>query len=467
MRIVFLTVVLIVVGGIHGYLWWRLVASTTRSRGKRLWGAAALLGLVVLVVGTLRTPPFVPEPIAIVVDLIGYFWIAVMFYLFLTLLVLEPLRPVFRRLLRLRHARATTTTARTETARTETARTTVGAGGTGGSGLAAGSPDTAGATDPGEPTGWDPDTGTPAATVLVREPERPTNTSQVDQSRRLFVSRGLALAAGAVAVGTVGYGTVEATRIAVNRVSVTLPRLAPALDGFRFALLADVHISRTARQSLVADVVGMINALDVGAVAIVGDLVDGTVEEIGGRAEPLRDLRSRHGTFFVTGNHEYYSGVREWTEFLPTLGITVLRNERVRVAQNGAAFDLAGIDDRTAAASGEPGHGADLDAARDGRERDRPVVLLAHQPVMWPGAVDRDVDLQLSGHTHGGQLWPFGYLVPLDQPVVKGLDRAGDSQIYVTRGVGTWGPPVRVANPPEITLLELRSPAEGGTHPEG
>jgi predicted MPP superfamily phosphohydrolase len=198
-----------------------------------------------------------------------------------------------------------------------------------------------------------------------------------------------------------------------------------------------------------------VNSLDVGAVAIVGDLVDGSVAELGDDAKALSDLRSTHGSYFVTGNHEYYSGAEEWVEYLPTIGVQVLRNRRIEIP-GGAGLDLAGVDDVTAADSGVPGHGANLSAALDGRDRDRPVVLLAHQPVQWPEAVDRGVDLQLSGHTHGGQMWPFSLAVPLQQPVTAGRARDGDSQIYVSR-VGYWGPPVRVGAPPEISLIELRS----------
>jgi uncharacterized protein len=138
--------------------------------------------------------------------------------------------------------------------------------------------------------------------------------------------------------------------------------------------------------------------------------------------------------------------------------VDVLRNERVAIGRGGATFDLAGIDDRTAASSGLPGHGANLDAALDGRDEGVPVVLLAHQPVLVEQAAAAGVDLQLSGHTHGGQLWPFDYVIRLDQPSVEGLSRHGDTQLYVTSGAGYWGPPMRVGARPELTVVELRSP---------
>jgi predicted MPP superfamily phosphohydrolase len=144
-------------------------------------------------------------------------------------------------------------------------------------------------------------------------------------------------------------------------------------------------------------------------------------------------------------------------EFLPTLGVRVLRNERVELRRGDAVLDLVGCDDRTAAASGVPGHGFDLDRALAGRDPARSVVLLCHQPVMVDRAARAGVDLQISGHTHGGQLQPLTYVALVDQPVLKGLTRVGPTWLYVTRGVGFWGPPVRVGSPPEVTLLTLRA----------
>jgi predicted MPP superfamily phosphohydrolase len=279
-----------------------------------------------------------------------------------------------------------------------------------------------------------------------------------DPGRRLFLARSLAATAGVAALGTVGFGVRGAIRpVPLKHVPVTLDRLDPALDGFTIALLSDVHLGPTARREFLEPVIETVNGAGVGLVAIVGDLVDGDVAELGKDAAALRELGSRHGTYFVTGNHEYISGVAQWVEYLPSLGIRVLRNERETIGEAGAGFALAGIDDRTAASSGVPGHGEDIDAALDGRDPSAPVILLAHQPVQFTEAARREVDLQLSGHTHGGQMVPFNYLVRLDQPAVAGLSRVGGSQLYVSRGVGTWGPPVRVGAPPEITLVQLRA----------
>lgn len=278
-------------------------------------------------------------------------------------------------------------------------------------------------------------------------------------SRRVFLARSLAVTAGAAALGTAGTGLYHANAApVVRRVPVTLRGLDPALDGLRIVTFSDAHLSSTFRGRRFERVVEAVNAQRPDVVAIVGDLVDGDVGHLREEVAPLADLVSEQGVFFVTGNHEYFVDTRAWLRHLPTLGVEVLRNERVAIGRGGAAFDLAGIDDRVAAASGVPGHGADLDAALDGRDDATPVVLLAHQPVMVEQARAAGVDLQLSGHTHGGQLWPFDHAVRLDQPAVQGWSRHGDTQLYVTPGVGYWGPPMRVGARPEVTVVELRAP---------
>jgi len=276
-----------------------------------------------------------------------------------------------------------------------------------------------------------------------------------DAARRRFLSRVIAAAAALGALGIVGYGAVMARRPRVEQREVTLDRLDPAFDGFTIAAVADIHLGPLVDGTDLASIVTMINRATPDIVAVVGDLVDGGVDELGSAAAILRDLRAP--AYFVTGNHEYFSDAADWVAFLPTLGVRVLRNERVEIRRGDAALDLAGCDDRTAAASGVPGHGYDLDAALAGRDPSRPVVLLCHQPVLVDRAARAGVDLQISGHTHGGQLWPLTHLALIDQPVLAGLVRFGPTWLYVTRGTGFWGPPVRVGSPPEITLLTLRA----------
>jgi hypothetical protein len=187
-------------------------------------------------------------------------------------------------------------------------------------------------------------------------------------------------------------------------------------------------------------------------VAVVGDLVDGSVAELGAAAAPLADLRSRLGSFFVTGNHEYFSGYQEWIAEVARLGMRPLRNARVELP---GGLDIAGVNDAT---GGSYGDGPDVAQAMTGRDPSRPVIMLAHQPVQAHDAAAHGVDLQLSGHTHGGQMVPFNLIVrATGQPIVSGLDEVDGMPVYVTNGAGFWGPPVRVGAPPDVTLVELRT----------
>ncbi|WP_408629869.1 metallophosphoesterase [Amycolatopsis aidingensis] len=285
-----------------------------------------------------------------------------------------------------------------------------------------------------------------------RAPEEPPR----GVSRRVALARGSAAVAGVAAAGLVGYGaTVAMGPPSITRVPITLRRLDPRASGCRIALISDIHLGPILGHGFTQRIVDMVNAEGPDAVAIVGDLVDGDVPALAEAAAPLAELRSTHGTFFVTGNHEYYVGYRQWVEHVRTLGITALRNQRVTITHNGGRFELAGVNDATAYQWQDA---ADVAAAMRGRDPERAAVLLAHQPVDVADAVAQDVDLQLSGHTHGGQLTPFELLVSLQQGAVAGHYRFGDTQLYVTRGAGFWGPPVRVGAPPDITIVELRSP---------
>jgi predicted MPP superfamily phosphohydrolase len=403
---------------LHGYLWWRLVRGTTRPgrARRRLTLLTVVLALLPALAVLLRRT--LPLDVAAPLDWIAYSWLGVAFYAFLALLALEPVRLI----------------ARLVTPRGDRS------------------------APRGHEAAAEPDEGTAPERGAVRV-DGTVMAPASSIPRRLFLSRGLAVTAGAVALGTAGTGAhVANSAPVVRRVPVTLARLDPALDGLRIVTFSDGHLSATYGGRRFERLVEMVNAQRPDVVAIVGDLVDGEVAELREEVAPLADLVSAQGVFFVTGNHEYFSGADAWVRHLPTLGVDVLRNERVPIGRGGATVDLAGIDDRTAASSGVPGHGADLDAALDGRDDAIPVVLLAHQPVVVEQARSAGVDLQLSGHTHGGQLWPFDYAIRLDQPSVEGLTRHGDTQLYVTSGAGYWGPPMRIGARPEITVVELRSP---------
>ena len=278
-----------------------------------------------------------------------------------------------------------------------------------------------------------------------------------DHDRRQLVARALG---SAVALGTVGLSAVSARaalgKVAVKDVTVPLARLPAARAGFTIVQLTDVHIGPTLGRAWLERIVAQVNALAPDLVAITGDLVDGSVEDLLPALEPLRALKSAHGTYFVTGNHEYYSGAEPWCRALATLGVRVLRNERVAIGGDGAdGFDLAGVDDFKAKGMA-PGHGSDLPRALAGRDPSRELVLLAHQPRAIDEAAKLGVGLQLSGHTHGGQLWPWTYLVYLQQPYVRGLAKHENTWIYVSQGTGFWGPPMRFNAPAEITKLTLQ-----------
>jgi hypothetical protein len=274
-----------------------------------------------------------------------------------------------------------------------------------------------------------------------------------DPARRVLLSRALAIGVGGTVVGLTGVGLRSALgSIRVKEVPVRLRGLPPELEGFRLVQISDMHIGPMLHRGWVEGVVERIGAIRADAVTITGDLVDGSVGELREHVAPLARLgEAPRGAFFVTGNHEYYSGVNEWLRHLPTLGIRPLRNERVELAPG---LDLAGIHDPTG--RGTPGHAPNLDRALEGRDPERPLVLLAHQPRQFAEAARKGVSLTLSGHTHGGQIWPFSWIVALVQPYLAGLHREGDAQLYVSRGTGFWGPPMRVFAPPEITLLRLQ-----------
>ena len=245
----------------------------------------------------------------------------------------------------------------------------------------------------------------------------------------------------------------------VKTVDIPLKDLPPALQGFRIAQISDMHIGPTIKRPAMKYVVARINQLQVDVVAITGDLVDGNVYELSRHVAPLAGLRSSHGTFFVTGNHEYYSGVHPWLKYLPSLGVRVLLNEHVIILHKHAPIVIAGVTDFSAA-SYDTSHRTDVALAITGAPRAAVKVLLAHQPRSATAAEQAGFDLQLSGHTHGGQFLPWNFFVRFQQPFTAGLHRVKDMLVYVSRGTGYWGPPKRFGSPSEITLLRLVAQTE-------
>jgi uncharacterized protein len=290
--------------------------------------------------------------------------------------------------------------------------------------------------------------------LLLTEPLRPALRLLPAAQGAHWVSRMVAI--GALACGTLlGGAAILSARMptSVHSVPVQLAHWPSELTGYTIVQVSDIHIGETVGKGFVERMERQVNELSPDMIVITGDLVDGRVKELAPLAAPLAELRARDGVWFVTGNHEYYSGAPAWVAHLSSLGIRVLRNERVPIGGE-KGFDLAGTDDYTARSHAQ-GHGEDIPRALAGRDPERPVILLAHQPRSFPAAVAAGVDLQLSGHTHGGQIWPFHYLTRSVQPYLSGLHGEGSSQIYVSRGTGYWGPPMRFLAPAEITRVVL------------
>ena len=268
-----------------------------------------------------------------------------------------------------------------------------------------------------------------------------------------------ALSAGAVpllALTITLWGFANARRTArVRHVDVAVAGLPIPLEGFLIAQISDVHVGPTIRRPYVEAVVAAVNRLGADVVAVTGDLVDGSVRDLAEHVAPLAGLRSREGTFFVTGNHEYYSGAAAWVSELRRLGITVLLNEHVVVRRGDAAIVVAGVTD-FGAGHFDRSQASDPQAALAGSPAGAALkVLLAHQPRSAAAAEQAGFDLQLSGHTHGGQFWPWNHFVRLQQPFTAGLHRWRRMWVYTSRGTGYWGPPKRFGAPSEITLLRL------------
>ncbi|MFF0090689.1 metallophosphoesterase [Streptomyces canus] len=432
MVIVFALLALAVLVTANWYLWRRLFRDTTGGPGRvRRVGAVLIGGGWVLAVGALvaeRTGA--PFWLQRVLAWPGFLWLALSIYLLLAVVAGEVVRPLLRRLLERRDRRGEPAVAAVPHPER----------------VPAGAPAEKPQEDGSPPQ--EPGKGGPASV----EPSEPGGSTLVAApSRRLFVSRVVAGAAAAAAVGTVGHGTYGVLRgPRVKRVTVPLAKLPRAAHGYRIAVVSDIHLSPVLGRGFAQKVVDTINSTRPDLIAVVGDLVDGSVKDLGPAAAPLAQLEARHGSFFVTGNHEYFSGAEQWVEEVRRLGLRPLENDRTELAW----FDLAGVND---IAGESEGQGPDFAKALGDRDTARACVLLAHQPVQIHDAVDHGVDLQLSGHTHGGQLWPGNLLAEAANPTVAGLERYGDTQLYVSRGAGAWGPPTRVGAPSDITVIELAS----------
>jgi hypothetical protein len=297
-----------------------------------------------------------------------------------------------------------------------------------------------------------------AAGRLVRRVGRGGGLAELDDPERRKLVLGLSswgALGGAAALW--GFGVAGARAgLRVVDVEVALRRLPAAFDGYRIVQISDLHVGNTIGRAFVVDVVRRVNELDADLVAITGDLTDGTVEMLRDRVAPLAGLRGRDGVFFVTGNHDYYFGdAVGWVAETNRLGMTCLVNEHRTVTRRGEAIVVAGVAD-FGAGWFVASHASDPAVALAGAPAETLKILLAHQPRSVANAAPLGVDLQLSGHTHGGQVIPFHLAARLTQPVLAGLHDIDGTTLYVSRGTGYWGPPLRLAAPAEITRLTLR-----------
>ena len=456
MVIVFLVLALAVFGGLHWYVWRRMVRDTTAGPGvaRRVGTVMIVVGPVLMFAAIASERTGAPFWLQRVLAWPGFLWMVFSLYLLLALLAGEVVRPVLRRVLERRAAAAAPAESGALTeAEAEDERPSVGVAPPAavvGAGTRQQVRPRSGAI---ESDVEEPGADAPSAADGHVAPSPPGVSASAGRgpSRRLFVSRVVGGAAAAAAVGTVGYGTYGVlSGPKVKRVTVPLAKLPRAAHGYRIAVVSDVHLGPVLGRGFAQKVVDTINSTQPDLIAVVGDLVDGSVKDLGPAAAPLAQLRARHGSFFVTGNHEYFSGVEEWVSHVRELGLRPLENARTELA----GFDLAGVND---IAGEDEGQGPDFVKALGGRDRSRASVLLAHQPVQIHDAVKHGVDLQLSGHTHGGQLWPGNFIADRANPTLAGLERYGDTQLYVSRGAGAWGPPTRVGAQSDITVVELAS----------
>lgn len=264
----------------------------------------------------------------------------------------------------------------------------------------------------------------------------------------------LAVVASTFALLAVG-ATIAMRGPALREIEVRLARWPRALDGYRIVQISDIHISAMLRREFAQHIVRIVNGAQADLVAVTGDLVDGSVSQLADEVMPFSGLAARDGVFFVPGNHDHYSGVARWLRKTEELGMRVLRNRHIQIERDGARFVVAGVDDPTGKRLG--GAGDDVTAAISGAPEELPVVLLAHDPRCFDRAAAANVDLQLSGHTHGGQMWPFALFVRLSTRFIAGRYTVGNAQLYVSRGTGFWGPPIRLFARAEVTVLSLRS----------
>ncbi|MDP2646019.1 MAG: metallophosphoesterase [Desulfobacterales bacterium] len=281
-----------------------------------------------------------------------------------------------------------------------------------------------------------------------------TGTPQ-NLERRRFLVRSSNLGLLALSGGLAGYGIHEAMTLpGVVRVSVPVKNLPGDLEGFRIVQLSDLHVGPTIKRKYVAGVVRIANELEPDVLVLTGDLSEGRPGALRQDVSPLSELRAKSGKLLVTGNHEYYNGIKGWLQEISRLGFQVLLNEHLIIQRGTARLLMAGVPDPQARRL-DPDNAPDLRKTLKDVPECHAKILLAHRPHAIFESSQHGFDLQLSGHTHGGQIFPFNYMQLLREPYIAGLHLHHKTWIYVSRGTGVWGPPMRVGAPAEVTQISL------------
>ncbi|MGS0686539.1 metallophosphoesterase [Nakamurella sp. GG22] len=415
---------------VGGYVWWRLVKGTTRPRttARRAW---TVVIVAVTALGPLALIAQYALPIAaqrVLIGPIGWTCYGLLIFLATATVLTEPVR-IWWWWQRCRPQRATVS--ESEATHAGSPQTTPHMG-------------TQSAPAANEPAAHEPAPQTHSTTTVTTAPP--------DPDRRLFLQRALAVGIGAVATITTGIAARSALGgPAVRTATIALPNIPAEAVGMRVALISDLHLGSVLGADFCRSVVELVNAQQPDVICLIGDLSDGSVAELGEELRPLADLRAPEGVFVVTGNHEFYFDPDGWIAFLPQLGMRLLANEGEPVR----GLLLAGVHD----IAGRPtGRGPDMDAALTTRAPDQPVIMMSHSPNLVDDAADRQVDLMVSGHTHGGQFFPGTLAVAATSKAVSGYYSFGPTQLFITNGAGFWGPIARLGAPPDITMLTLVAP---------
>lgn len=385
--ILFFSIVTIVIGSIHYYLWTRLFRNTGLPQIWKSIGIYVLVALLLYLLTAILLSQYLSIKYSQPLLWIAYLWMGIMMLLFFTLLFTDLIKLILYFYLKV--------------------------------------------TNP--------------------------NKFAIDIQRRQFISGLLTSGASAIVLMASGISVINYySKPFVNRIQITLRGLPKIFNGFKIVQISDLHIGQLMTKSKLAEIVQQVNSLKPDLIAITGDLVNGSIKLLSNEVTPIKYLEAKKGVFFVTGNHEHYSGVENWISEIEKLGIKVLSNENTKINYGNDSFYIAGVNDHEAKRFGEK-HAADFNQALSGLDKNMKVILLAHQPIAVREAAEYGVDLVLSGHTHGGQIWPFNYLVYLQQPYIKGFYEYKKTKLFVNQGTGCWGPPMRLGSKNEITEVTLYS----------